>query len=127
MQTEGRPDTVTEHSWRDSWFFALGAEYRATEALTLRGGVAYDQTPVPDATRTPRIPDSDRYWLSIGASSRIAPRAELSLAYSHVFGTAGAVRLRDRGPGTSGFLRGDLDLEYDLQVDMLALQARITF
>ncbi len=127
VQTEGRPDTVTEHSWRDSWFFALGAEYRATEALTLRGGVAYDQTPVPDATRTPRIPDSDRYWLSIGASYRIAPRAELSLAYIHVFGTAGAVRLRDRGPGTPGFLRGDHDLEYSLHVDMLALQARIAF
>ena len=65
---DGRAPSVTQERWRDSWFVSLGAEYRVTEALAVRTGIAWDQTPVPGATRPPRIPDSDRYWLSVGAT-----------------------------------------------------------
>jgi long-subunit fatty acid transport protein len=37
---------------------------------TFRGGVAYDETPVPDATRTPRIPDESRYLIAAGIGYR---------------------------------------------------------
>jgi long-chain fatty acid transport protein len=127
VRTDGRPDTVTEQGWRDSWFVALGAEYRATDAVTLRAGVAYDRSPVPEATRTPRIPDSDRHWLSIGASLRLGPGAELAVAYSHVLGRTATVHLRDQGPGSTNFLRGNLDLEYRPGVDILALHWRLAF
>jgi long-chain fatty acid transport protein len=127
VRTDGRPDAVTEQRWRDSWLIALGAEYRATNALTLRSGVAFDQSPVPDATRTPRIPDSDRYWLSIGASLWIGPGVELTIAYSHIFGSRATVRLRDEGPRSTNSLRGDLNLEYRPRVDILTLEARFAF
>ncbi|MBV1796592.1 OmpP1/FadL family transporter [Siccirubricoccus sp. G192] len=123
----GRPPSVTEERWRDSWFLSLGTEYRATEGLTLRAGFAYDRTPVPTETRTPRIPDSDRYWLSIGASYQVTNNATLSAAYTHVFADDAGVALRDRGPGTSDFLRGDLNMAYQASVDILAVQARFAF
>ena len=63
-----QPSEVTLEEWEDSIFLALGLTYRPTDKLRLRTGVAFDEGVVPSADRrTPRIPDSDRYWLSFGA------------------------------------------------------------
>ncbi len=35
--------------------------------------------------RTFRVPDSDRYWLTVGVSYRRNPNLNLNLAYAHVF------------------------------------------
>lgn len=123
----GRPSSVTEERWRDSWFLSLGGEYKATPDITLRAGFAWDQSPVPEATRTPRIPDNNRYWLSAGASWQAAANLTLSVAYTHIFITDAQVNLRDEGPGTTGFLRGNLDASYRASVDILSLQARLSF
>lgn len=123
----GRAPSVTDERWRDTWFVSLGTEYRATEALRLRAGVAWDKSPVRDETRTPRIPDSDRYWLSVGASYQVLRNVELSAAYTHIFADDSKVGLRDRGPGTNDFLRGNLDATYSGSVDIVALQARLMF
>lgn len=123
----GRAPSVTEERWKDSWFLSLGTEYRATDALTLRAGFAYDQTPVRTETRTPRIPDADRYWLSIGASYQIMRNVTLSAGYTHIFANDAKVSLQDPGPGGSNLLRGNLDLNYRASVDILAVQARVAF
>ena len=55
-----QPDSVTTEDWNDSWRFSLGVHLRLNGPWLLRGGVAYDQTPVPDSRhRTPRL--SDQY------------------------------------------------------------------
>lgn len=124
----GRPPTVTPQRWRDTAFLALGAEYAVSPDLTLRAGAAWDQTPVRDETRTPRIPDSDRYWLSIGGSYQALRHTTLSLAYTHIFADEGTLRLRDTGPpGSTEFLRGNLSGTYRASVDIVAVQARMTF
>jgi long-chain fatty acid transport protein len=52
----------------------------------LRGGLAYDETPVPDAEhRTPRIPGNSRTWLSLGGSYRIDTAFIIDVGYSHLF------------------------------------------
>ena len=53
--------------WENSYVFRLGAEYAATERIALRGGFFYDQTPIPDNTFDPTIPNGDLYALTIGA------------------------------------------------------------
>jgi long-chain fatty acid transport protein len=45
----------------------VGASFALSEQIALRAGVAFDETPVPDATRGPQLPDSDRTWLAVGA------------------------------------------------------------
>jgi long-chain fatty acid transport protein len=69
----------------DGWFFSAGAEYRWTERLTVRGGLGYELTPISDRVRTPRLPDNDKFWVSVGASWKVAPFAHFDLAYSHLF------------------------------------------
>lgn len=81
----GATIALTPQNWKDSWYFSLGAEYAYNDALTLRSGVAYEKSPVPDATRSVRVPDNDRYWLSLGASYKFADNMTANLAYSHVF------------------------------------------
>lgn len=123
----GRPDSVTEQRWRDAWFLNIGAEYRVTDTVTLRTGFAYDQTPTRQETRTPRIPDADRYWLSAGATWQATPNLALTAAYTRVFADDTRVSLRDRGPGTENFTRGNLDVNYSASVNIFAVQARMTF
>lgn len=123
----GRAPSVSEQNWRDTWSLALGAEYLVADGLRVRAGAAYDQSPARDRYRTPRIPDSDRYWLSVGASYQVMRNVELTAAYTHIFANDAKVALRDRGPGTSDFLRGNLDANYAASVDIVAVQARLMF
>jgi len=53
--------------WKNSYVFRLGGEYAATDRIALRGGFFYDQTPIPDNTFDPTIPNADLYALTIGA------------------------------------------------------------
>jgi long-chain fatty acid transport protein len=69
----------------DGWFFSAGAEYIWNERLTLRGGVAYELSPISDQVRTPQVPDNDRIWASVGASWKVAKFMHFDLAYSHVW------------------------------------------
>jgi long-chain fatty acid transport protein len=73
-------------NWSDGWFFALGAEYDWSRQLTLRTGVAYEISPV-DAPekRILTIPDSDRIWVSAGASWKWSESTTLDFAYTHIF------------------------------------------
>jgi long-chain fatty acid transport protein len=123
----GRAASVTEENWKDSWFLSAGAEYRLRETITLRGGFAWDQSPVPNATRTPRIPDSDRYWLSFGATWQAMPNLALTAAYTHVFAQNTSIQLADSGPSSTNFLRGNLNTNNSASVNILAVQARYTF
>src|SRR3954469_3724693 len=70
----------------DAWRYSIGANYKLNEKWTLRGGLAYDQTPVKSATtRSVRLPDTDRTWLSLGAGLKVAQSGKLDFAYSHIF------------------------------------------
>ncbi|MEM9357113.1 MAG: outer membrane protein transport protein, partial [Pseudomonadota bacterium] len=65
----GQPIGSFDFQWDNGWFFALGAEYDYSPSLTLRGGVAYEISPIQNASqRLPQVPDSDRVWLSVGAT-----------------------------------------------------------
>ena len=71
--------------WNNAWFGSLGADYHFSSLFTVRGGIAYDQTPVNSFHREPRIPDSDRIWLNIGLSYIINKQLALDGAYAYQF------------------------------------------
>lgn len=69
----------------DGWLFSLGGEYDVNQQISLRAGVAYEISPVTDAVRTPRLPDNDRMWYSIGATVKdIFPNLSADLGYSFI-------------------------------------------
>jgi len=81
----GASSTILPFQYRDGWFFSGGAEYQASDRLTLRTGFAYEISPITDQVRTPLIPDNDRFWASVGASWQIIRGLKADLAYSHVW------------------------------------------
>ncbi len=81
-----QPDSVTTEEWTDSNRYALGANYRLSPAITLRAGLALDQSPIPNAQRrTARIPGNDRRWLALGLGYRVDKRLNLDLGYARLF------------------------------------------
>jgi long-chain fatty acid transport protein len=119
--------SATPENWHDSWTEALGVDYRLSDDWTLRAGTALDGTPTANSTRTPRIPDSNRVWLSTGATWKVTKALSISGAYSHLFVGSSSVSLIDAGPGTPNFLRGDLTASYHNSVDIVSLQATMAF
>jgi len=85
VRDSGAVVSVTPERWSDTWRFALGGTYAMNERVTLRAGVALDETPVPDATRTPRLPDTDRTWVAVGARWQASPALSMDFGYAHLF------------------------------------------
>jgi long-chain fatty acid transport protein len=84
--TNGTLRDVLHLDFDDTWRFSIGANYKLNDTWTLKGGVAYDQTPVKGAdSRTVRLPDNDRTWLSVGAAMKVGGSGKLDLGYSHLF------------------------------------------
>ncbi|GAB7564052.1 outer membrane protein transport protein [Methylobacillus methanolivorans] len=114
----GLADNVTNTKWNDSYRFSLGGNYRYNDQLTLRAGVAYDQTPVPDAShRTPRIPDADRTWFAIGASWKVDPFNTIDVGYAYL-------RMKDSSINHSseGAVSHNIRGEFSARVDILSAQ-----
>ncbi|NDV12896.1 outer membrane protein transport protein [Crenobacter caeni] len=82
------PASTIDNSWKESWFASVGADYAYSDRLTLRGGVAYETSPVPSAEyRNPLIPDRDRVWLSVGGSYALEKNMTLDVGYTYLIGT----------------------------------------
>jgi long-chain fatty acid transport protein len=79
----GEGDEVIRQQWKNTVRVSLGGNYAYNEQLTLRAGVAYDESPVKSAELThPALPDSDRMQYSVGANWKLSPRSSIDLAYS---------------------------------------------
>lgn len=118
---------VLNLNFRDGWFFALGAEYAYSPALLLRAGVAYETSPIEDGTRDILLPDSDRIFLSVGASYKYSEQISIDLGYSHLFlddapfciasaaaNPAGTTHCTASTPPAAVLLRGSSDNAADL-------------
>ncbi|OHX16185.1 OmpP1/FadL family transporter [Chromobacterium sphagni] len=78
-------DLVLHQNWRDTWRVSVGSNYQLNDSWMLRGGLAWEQSPVKDdQDRHPAIPDSDRIWLSLGANFKINKQSSIDLAYSFI-------------------------------------------
>ncbi len=112
--------TSDEYKWGSAWFGALGARYQYDENWAFTGGIAYDETPIKDKYRNVRLPDSDRYWVSLGTTYKAADWADISLGYSHIFAQDADVNLSDTQLGT-------FKASYEAHVDIIAIQAKLKF
>jgi len=77
-------DSVEEFNWVDTRFMSIGGEYKLNDAWTLRAGYAYDETPTTFAHRTPRLPDEDRKWYSVGATWAVSDALDVNFAYTRI-------------------------------------------
>ena len=121
----GQPDQVVTLNLKDAYRYSIGATYQANDAWTLRGGLALDRSPVSNAAdRTPRLPDSDRRWISMGAGWRASPNWNFDFAYTYIKLADSSVQKIDGG---ENLFRGDLTANYKGSVQILAAQVRWAF
>lgn len=114
VNSAGGTVTVTPENWSDSYRYSVGANYRMSDKITLRTGVAYDETPVSDAFRTARVPDESRTWLAFGAQYRLSSNSALDFGYAHLFVKDAQINKIESGVTLAG--------EYDASVDILSAQ-----
>jgi long-chain fatty acid transport protein len=108
-----QPPIVQPEKWQDTLRVGLGLLYRVTDLSILRAGFAYDETPVPNEfRRTPRIPDHDRYWASLGASTALTDTIRIDVGYAHLFSQNAKIDNPD--PVTGNVLRGSYSGSGDL-------------
>ena len=73
-------------NFNDASRIAVGFSYDVNEALTLRTGLAYDES-ASVSNPSISIPDTDRTWYSLGATYRFTPNLSADLGYSHIRGS----------------------------------------
>lgn len=120
-----QPDSVTTTRWDDSFRYSLGLSYYASKALTIRTGIAYDETPIQEARyRTPRIPDGDRLWLAAGVGYTISRDFTVDLGYAHLFVNDPEI---NKNPTGENALKGGLKGTYDANVNIISAQVTWRF
>ena len=119
----------------NTWRYSIGANYKLNDSWTLKGGLALDQTPVKGATtRSVRLPDNDRTWVSLGAAVKIMQNGRLDMGYSHLFikdADINSTRSQQApgfttptpAPGTASTVAGS----YTGSVDIFSIQYTISF
>ncbi len=93
--------STAAQNYNNAWRFALGANYRVNEKLMMRGGFGYDQTPTNDIDRDVRLPDADRWALSIGAHYAVNPEIDVDLGYTYLFASSDTTISKTQAIGTS--------------------------
>ena len=120
QRTSGQPVSTVKLAFKNTNRFGVGANYRYDDKWTLRFGLAYDETPVQDADRTPRLPDSSRVWTSVGAQWRMNPQTVFDFGFAYLWISDGSSDLTTASGGT---LRGT----YESSTWILGAQARYNF
>ncbi len=118
LASGGKKNLDVEYRWKDAFSLAIGEDYYLNDNWTLRVGTAYDQSPSRSNTyRTNRIPDTDRIWVSFGASYQ-KDNYQIDLGYAHLFMMHGK---------TYNSHSGDVDAKYHSHSNMVGLNFQYKF
>lgn len=117
----------TPENWRDTWRYALGANFKVNNAVKLRVGAAYDESPVPDSTRTPRLPDNDRTWYTVGAQIQATPSLGFDLGYAYIVSKDASLNQSDGYSAAQGYPNGLLLGEQHSTINVYGAQATVKF
>jgi long-chain fatty acid transport protein len=69
--------------WKNVVMVRVGGEYRA-DPFAFRAGFIYDQTPQPDKSVEPMLPDANRVEFTLGLGYRITPAINADVAYQFI-------------------------------------------
>ncbi|MGR0278885.1 OmpP1/FadL family transporter [Marinomonas dokdonensis] len=117
-------DSVLTFNFEDQWFYSAGLTYEHSDKLTLRTGIAMDNSPVTDEYRSARTPDGDRKWLSFGGTYSFNDMTSATFAYTRVSIDDVTVNRSGNSDDTS---RGNLNADYKTSADVFSLAVNTTF
>ncbi len=120
VRSNGATLGSTPENWNNVWRYSAGLNYHPGGDMMWRFGLAYDETPVPDAYRTPRIPDESRTWLAAGGQYHLSKQAAVDFGYAHLFVKDASI---NQASASGGVLAG----RYDNAVDIVSVQYTHSF
>jgi long-chain fatty acid transport protein len=94
--------------FQNTWRAALGTNYKLSEAWKLKFGIAYDESPVPDAQRRlVSLPDSNRTAVAAGVQWKPGKASTLDVGLEYI-SMKGTDIENDQNP-TRGIVKGSYD------------------
>ena len=123
VRSTGAVLSTTPEDFRNTWRGSVGANYHYSDQWMFRMGLAYDQSPVRDAQRTPRLPDNNRTWIAIGAQYHASPQLALDLGYTYIFVNNSNINQNEGSTDANGLISGS----YKNNVNVVGLQLTYTF
>ncbi len=106
-----QPDSAEPFNWKNTMYYSVGAEYDVSEAFTIRGGIASDESPTNNIDRTPRLPDNNRMLYSVGFSWHASEHVSIDAAYQKITISKPSINAHSSsGSVLSGSFAGDANL-----------------
>ncbi|MEZ9510719.1 outer membrane protein transport protein [Vibrio breoganii] len=75
-----------DYKWQDGWHFAIGGTWYLNDKVTLRTGYMHD-TAAQDELTSISVPDSDRNWISGGATYHFSENANVDFGITYLIGS----------------------------------------
>ena len=77
---------LKDEDWKDVWRYSIGIEHDASDMLTFRSGLGYDESPIRASKRTLSIPDANRTWYTLGMTAHFKGNNSLDAAIMYIAG-----------------------------------------
>jgi len=119
----GAPLPATPENFKDVWRISAGASYIMDAQWKFRGGVAWDQSPVQNAERTPRLPDASRTWLSLGAQYTMSPNLKFDGGFTYIWASNASSNQNAGSTTSNGLISGN----YNANVTIFGVSGTYTF
>jgi long-chain fatty acid transport protein len=122
----GATDRTLIENYDNSWSIRTGIEHSFQNRWAGRAGFSFVNTPVPNETVTPLLPDMDRYNFNVGVGVPFGGRYVLDAAYLRVEteGRRGRIVERTSTTQTAAQLNGGF---YRLNANIFSLSLRANF
>jgi long-chain fatty acid transport protein len=112
----GLPSEIRE-DWRDTFTIGIGGDWQFSPNWTLRAGYQFYQSPVPDHTFSPAIPDADQNVFTVGVGYRHKAHS-VEFAYGADFYNDRVIT-NDQNPAFNG--------KYEITVHLFSFSYRYCF
>ncbi|MBU6485651.1 MAG: outer membrane protein transport protein [Betaproteobacteria bacterium] len=123
VRTTGAVLASTPENFRDTWRISAGATYHWNDAWSFRSGLAWDETPVNSTDITPRLPDGNRTWVSLGTQYKLNRNLALDAGFTYVFVNKADTNQNAGSTSAYGLING----HYDSNVTILSGQLTYSF
>lgn len=94
--------TTTNLEFKDTWHFALGAQYRHSEPWLINFGLAYDSEFQSSSNVSPLLPANSAWRFGAGAQQQLSKTAYWGFAAEYVYGGTLDTNLRSELPVALG-------------------------
>jgi long-chain fatty acid transport protein len=58
--------TEIRQNWNDVWTYGVAGSWQSSDSVQLRASCRYMESPIPDSTLAPTLPDGDKYTFGLG-------------------------------------------------------------